>query len=378
MAFTISYIMLLRRGIAAQSILAIALLVAVVASINSIVNYLNLRSETLAGFVNPRGTYLILSLNSTAVTDSKLPVDLAAKLRNLSYVKNLLPQRILIADLIANFSNRTIMIRAIEDIGGFLKTRGAYLNGTIAKNWMEANIGEILARMFSISLGDEVSLAIGERYIEVRIVGIFRSQTQSDTELLIPMEAADILAESNATISIIEFSLKENVDIREALSQIAILLPENVRIIEAQQLKEFTLQINMQTITFLNIWSVAVYAIVAAASYVTATRLITESNYELAMLKMLGARKRLISTLILAYTVTVAFLGSIIGIALGTAGTQIASTIIRWIIPNVDITPFLLVEQAIRILLLTIASSIIGCIYPAFKSTRIGYVEQQL
>jgi hypothetical protein len=72
MAFITGYKMLLRKGGTAQSILAVALLVAIIASTNSIVNYLNLQSEILAGLVNPRGTYLILSSNSKAMTDSKI------------------------------------------------------------------------------------------------------------------------------------------------------------------------------------------------------------------------------------------------------------------------------------------------------------------
>jgi ABC-type lipoprotein release transport system permease subunit len=378
MAFTTGYKMLLRKGVAAQSILAIALLVAIIASTNSIVNFLNLQSEILAGLVSPRGTYLILSSNSTAITNSQLPVDLTAKLSNLSFVKNVLPQKMLTANLTANSSSCTVQIRCVGDVGCFLKARGAYLNGTAARHWTEADAGEILARAFSISLGDEVSLTVGERHVKVRVVGVFRSQTQSDAELVAPMETANMLAGNNDTVSLIEFSLKEGVDSREALGQIAQLLPVNVKIVQAQQLKEFAQQMNMQTVAFLNVWSIAVYAVVAAASYIAATRLITESSYELAMLTAIGAKKRLVFTLILAYTITIAFLGSILGIALGTAGTQAASTMLRWIMPSVDVTPFLEAEQALQTLLLTLASSVIGCIYPALKSTRTKYMEQPL
>jgi ABC-type lipoprotein release transport system permease subunit len=374
----IGFKMLFRKGGTAQSILAIALLVAIIASTNSIVNYLNLQSEILAGLVNPRGTYLILSSNSTATTDSQLPADLTAKLSSLSYVKNVIPQKMLTANLTANSSSRTVQIRCVGDVGGFLKTRGAYLNGTAAKNWTEADAGEILARAFSISLGDDISLAVGERHIKVRVVGVFRSQTQSDVELVAPMETANMLAGNNDTVSLIEFSLKEGMDSREALGQIAQLLPENVKIVQAQQLKEFAQQMNMQVMDFLNVWSIAVYAVVVAASYIAATRLITESSYELAMLTAIGAKKRLAFTLILAYTITIAFIGSILGIALGTAGTQAASTMLRWIMPSVDVTPFLEAEQALLMLLLTLASSVIGCIYPALKSAHARYVEQPL
>jgi hypothetical protein len=220
MAFTTGYKMLLRKGGTTQSILAIALLVAIIASTNSTLNYLNLQSEILAGLVSPRGNYMILSSNSTAVTDSQLPADLTAKLSNLSYVKNVLPQRMLTVNLTAN-SSRTVQVRGVGDVGGFLKTRGAYLNGTAAKNWTEADAGEILARAFSISLGEDASLTVGERHIKVRVAGVFRSQTQSDAELVAPMETANMLAGNNDTASFIEFSLKEGVDSREALGQIA-------------------------------------------------------------------------------------------------------------------------------------------------------------
>lgn len=378
MAFIIGCVMLFRKGLAAQSILAIALLVAVVASANAIVNYLNLQSENLAGLVNPRGTYLILSSNSTAITDSEVPADLAAKLRNLSYVKNVFPQRILIANLTANFGSRKTLVRGVEGVGSFFRTRGAYLNGTAAENWMEADAGEILARSLSISLGDEVSLTLGERSVKIRVVGVFRSQMQSDAELIVPMETANILAGNNDTVSLIEFSLREGVDSREALGRIAHLLPENVKLVQAQQLSEFARQMSLQTVYFLNVWSLAVYVVVAAASYIAAARLIAESRYELAMLKALGAKKRLTFTLILAYTITIALVGSILGIALGVAGTQAASAVLRWIQPSIDITPFLKAEQAIQTLLLTLFSSIIGCAYSALKSAQIRYVEQPL
>ena len=152
MAFTTGYKMLLRKGVAAQSILAIAFLVAIIASTNSIINYLSLQSETIAGLVNPRGTYLILSSNPTATTDSRLPADLTAKISNLSHIKNVLPQRMLTVHLTTNSSSHAVQVRGVGDVGGFLKARRAYLNGTAAKNWSEANAGEILARAFSISL----------------------------------------------------------------------------------------------------------------------------------------------------------------------------------------------------------------------------------
>ncbi len=356
-----------------SSILAIALLIAILASVNAVVNHLNLQADVLGRLVNPSRTYIIISGNS--ITDSKVSIELVHKLSNFSYFNYVLPQKMLTINITMNSSSYTIQARGVSDVGIFLKIKRAYLNGTAAKNWTEVNAGEILARLLSINVGDFVDLALGDKNMKVRIAGIFRSQTQSDTELIMPMETANSLS-GNDTISLIELSLKESVNSQEAISKILQLLPENVKLVQVQQLKEFLQQMNTQTLEFLNVWSLAVYAVVAVASYIIATRLISESTYELSMLRALGAKKNLIFATVLSYTLTIAFLGSILGISLGIVGVQIASTFLRWIDPSVDIAPFLKMEQAIQALILTFASSFLGCIYPALKSAQTKYVEQ--
>ena len=96
------------------------------------------------------------------------------------------------------------------------------------------------------------------------------------------------------------------------------------------------------------------------------------------MLRALGAKKRHLFTLVLTYTATTALLGSILGIALGVAGTQTVSTILKWMPPSVEITSFLEVGQALQTFLMTLALSILGFTYLAFRSTRTKYMEQPL
>jgi len=374
----LSFKMLFRKGGTAPSILAIALLVTILASMNSITNHINSQAEMLGRFVNVGETYLILNRNSTATTDSQIDVELTSLLNNLTIIKYVLPQRVLTATLTTSSQNHTITLRGIEDVTSFFKLRKAYINGTAAKNEKEANIGEILATALYINVGDEVTLTVGNNLLKVKVVGIVRTQTQSDAELIVPIEAANRLAGNNGKISFIEFALKENVNGEEAISHIAQLLPKDAKIVRTQQLKEFMQEMNAQTLNFLNIWSLAVYAVVVVASYVIAARLTAESSYELAMLKALGAKKGLIFILVLAYTATTALTGATLGVALGIAGTQTASTILRWVRPSVEITPFLKVEQALQTLLLTLFSSILGCVYPALKTARTRYMEQPL
>ncbi|MEM2512163.1 MAG: hypothetical protein QXX61_03405, partial [Ignisphaera sp.] len=72
--------MFLRRGGTAYSIITLSLLVAIMASLNAVVNHLNLQVETLRRLVAPGGTFMILSKDSNALTDSRIDATLASKL----------------------------------------------------------------------------------------------------------------------------------------------------------------------------------------------------------------------------------------------------------------------------------------------------------
>ncbi|MEM2913449.1 MAG: FtsX-like permease family protein [Candidatus Bathyarchaeia archaeon] len=368
--------MLVRKGGTASAILSIALLVAVIASMSSVANYIALQSRILGRLTNPDGAYIIIG--GDIITDSKISAEISHELSSIRYVKSAFPQKVLLANLTTGFRTSTVYVRGVDDVDVYLKLRGAYVNGTAAKDWNEADVGEVLANALSISIGDEMDLAFNGGGIKIKAVGVFRSRSTSDAEIIVSMEAVNKISGDNGTVSIIEFYLREGKNRQEVISQIARLLPENIKVLEAQQLSVFAQQVSGQTLVFLNIWSLTVYAIIAVASYVIALRLIAESRYEFTMLRVLGAGKKHLFILTLTYTAATALIASVLGIALGIAGAQTASTMFRWINPAVDITPFLEAEQVLKMLLLTLASSTLGCTHPALKSTRIKYVEQQI
>jgi len=150
--------MLLRKRGTTLSIIVVALLAAILASANSIINYVDLQVEAFGRLVSPGRTYLILNGNSTSIMDRW--VDVAWKLCGFSYVEHMLPQKILTVNLTVESISRMVQVRGVEDVDVFLKVRGAYVNGA-AENWTEVNVGEILAGALSISIGGEVNLSFG-------------------------------------------------------------------------------------------------------------------------------------------------------------------------------------------------------------------------
>ena len=109
---------------------------------------------------------------------------------------------------------------------------------------------------------------------------------------------------------------------------------------------------------------------IAAASYVIATRLVDDAKYELYVLRALGTKRKAVISLILSTILTLAFVGSLFGIALGIVGTQLVATGVRWVWGSFTLAPFLQPLQALEILLITLASCLIGSIYPAAKTAQ--------
>jgi len=366
--------MLLRKSGTVESMLAIALIVAILASITSVVNHVNSQAEIMGKLLNLGESFLIISKNSTSITDSKVDTELAELLGNNTNTKYVLPQKVFTASLITTSNRSTVLVRGV-DAQTFLEARNAQINGTYA-NETQANVGEILARLASINKGDKINIAIDNETVTVEVAGAVQTFTQSDTELIVPMSVANLLTEDSSKVSFIEFAIKDGE--QAAIDNLSERLPANVKIVKTQQTQAFIQDVNNQTLSFLSLWSIAVYAVVTAASYVVASRLTVESGYELTMLKALGAKPALPFKLILSFTLLITLLGSVLGFAIGLSGAQILSTATRWTWKSIQIAPALEIQQTVQIILFTLASSILGSIYPAIKAMRKTYAELPL
>jgi ABC-type lipoprotein release transport system permease subunit len=356
-----------------SSIIALALLVAILASTASVVNDINSQTEILAKTRDIGQAYLLIGKNSTSTTSSRISPELTHLLNNRSNIKLVLPQKIFKATLVTTSTNYTVLVRGVN-IQSFLESRHAYLNGSYA-NATQVNIGEILARLTSISKGSEITLVVSNNIVKITVAGTVKTFTQADTEIIAPINIANLLNGDNSEVSIIEFTMEND---QNEISRLGQLLPADVKIVKVQQTKAFIHDMNSQTLLFLNLWSLAVYATVVAASYVIATRLTFESTYELAMLRTLGGKRITVFKSIIIVVLTITLLGSILGLAIGISGAQILATFVRWTLKGIEVTPFLNIEQAAYIALFTAASSTLGCIYPAIKAMHKNYAESSL
>jgi ABC-type lipoprotein release transport system permease subunit len=365
---SLSYKLLFRKKSTIAAILALALLVAIVASMNTIVNFIDFQTSAIGQLASVGDKYLVLNKNCTSLSDSHISRETEDAF-NFSGIGSFFAQKILNGNLQTALGNYTVAIRGVENLTAYLNAQSAYVNGTMAKNVGEADIGVLLAKTAQLNRNDYADVTVGNSSLTVKIVGVARTQTQLDSELIVPIETADYLT-NNGNLSFIEFTFKSNINRQDAINSIASLLPKDVEVVKVQQTALFLQESTGETLNFLTVWSIVVYVLVSAASYVIATRLIVESEYELAMLKAIGAKRLNLSSTIFTYTMLTAVAGSVLGIALGIVGTQIASTGLRLVWQNILVTPFLELAQLEQILALSLLFSALGCIYPAFKSVQ--------
>jgi len=373
----IAFRMFLRKGGTSSAILAIALLIAIMASANSIVNSINSQATALESMVDVGQTYLVMQKNATSVTNSQVSPGVASLLENMSDVDQVLPQTITDVTMTSNSSNYNVELTTVEDLPSFFNVKQAQMQGQIAEpNALEVDIGIALASLTSTNTSDQVTLTFGDTSLKVSITGVFTTLTQSDAQIVAPADIAQQLTGENST-SFVEFSLKTDSS-QSAVSSIEQALPTDVKIVKVQELKGFIQDVSDQTLSFLNLWSIGIFVVIAAASYLVATRLVTESTYELSMLRSLGSNRGLLFRLVFTYIVAVASLGIVLGLSIGIVGAQAASTMANWIQPGVTLAPFLEIGQAAQLAAFTFLSAIMGCLFPAFKSAFWFKTEEAL
>ncbi|MCW3995291.1 MAG: FtsX-like permease family protein [Candidatus Bathyarchaeota archaeon] len=360
-----------RKKSTVAAVLALTLLIATLASMYAIVNFIGSQTSALGGLARVGSRYLILSKDCPSLSGGYISPEIASALNGSIGLQSFYAQKIFCGNLQMAHGNFTVNVRGIENLAGFLKAQSVGVDGTAAKGACEANAGLLLSNVASLEKNVHVNVTVGDVSVVVQVVGIVRTQTQLDSELLVPIETANYLT-GNSNLSFIEFTLKDNINRQDVVDHIERLLPPDVKVIKVQQTGLFLKQTTNETLSFLSVWSIAVYVLVAAASYVVSTRLAVESEYELAMLKAIGANPLKVSSVIFAYAMLVAFAGSVLGIAVGIVGTQVVSSVFRvW--QNVQVTPFLEVAQVGQILVLSLAFSAFGCVYTAAKVARKVY-----
>lgn len=359
----LSFKLFFRKKVTVAAVFALALLVAIIASMYATMNCVGSQTRVLGQLERVGDRYLVLNA-SNSLGESSINSELFENLRFFSDIDELYGQKIFNGTLKTASGNYPVVLRGIENLPEYFKKASVSINGTIAQNDHEVNAGLLLANIASLEKNQQICFSVGEVAFNVKVVGITRTQTQLDTELIVPLQTAHNLT-GKTDLSFAEFYFKENANIDTALDHLYQFITD-AKIVKVQQTTAFLEQSTNETLNFMAVWSITVYILISTASYVVSTRLMVESEFELATLNAIGAKRFQISFVIFTYVMFIAVVGSILGSSLGIVTTQVASSALRFS-QNVLVTPFLELPQFGQIVALSLIFSMLGCLYPAFK-----------
>jgi ABC-type transport system, involved in lipoprotein release, permease component len=368
---SLAFKMLFHKKGTASAILAIGLLIALLTSVSCLVDNINAQTTALTQLASIGDTYIAKNQNSASLSDSQISANLLPEIKDNSNIKYATNQQLTQGTITASNQTYDITVRGVDDVKAYLTKNSASINGSVSKTAAEANIGIVLANLVNIQKNDIITLTINGQSTQLKISGVTRTQTQSDSQLIIPLTTLQNITSQTSTVSYIEFSVKDTAKSPQTIANLTSTLPSNIQILSTQQVISFASNINDQTVNFIDVWSIAIYIVVIAASYVTASRLINESEDDIYTLRTLGATKRGTLNLVITYVIAIGLLGSLLGLSVGIVGTQIASTAVRWVLGNSQLAPFIDVNQTLQILVISLICAVAGGIYPAIKGVSI-------
>ena len=227
----------------------------------------------------------------------------------------------------------------------------------------EAVVDEVYARQEEVSVGDSIELM--SRSFDV--VGIV--ETGKMSRVFIPLETMGDLQGWQDRFSQVYLKLSEPSDARALIEELRELLPNRAVISVEDFLALTATSVRQMSSQFVNVIisiAVAIGFIVVMLAMYTA---ILERTREIAILKAIGGSKSFIGSIVLRETLVISILGIALGYVLSVAGQNLVA--IRYPLVPVILLPEWMAGAA----LLTVAGSIAGASYPAWKAAKADPCE---
>ncbi len=234
-------------------------------------------------------------------------------------------------------------------------------------------IGCFLASLLNLSYADlpfDVNLTYYSKSCSVTIIGLFSSNIQYDTELLVPFNITWFLKPGfQGRYSLVEIKLEDPTLVESTIQDLQLSHPE-LEIKSENQLTDFVAGIISRTIESIWFLSVVVYIVMAFGMYHTIQTTITESKGEIAILKTIGASKFQLIRIFLYQTFLLCIIGGTLGIVSGVFLSYVASFLVSSI-TTITVQPIFDVLTISIAILLSLTSCLVGSLYPTIKASKM-------
>ncbi len=238
-------------------------------------------------------------------------------------------------------------------------------------------LGWQLAQIEKVAVGERIYAERFDR--EFVVSGILaQSYSQDDGMLFLPLETAQEMISREGRLSAIAIKLHDIGRLQEITLRLRGNIPSDHFVVGSKELSEGILGFFAATRMIMFVMVIVAFGVSMFGIINTMLMAVMERRREIAYLKCVGAGRRDILKLVTLETLIICTVGSVAGIASGSALTPVASGFMRRLliayVPSGNIaTPA--PDIAILSLLLSVVTGVLCALYPAWKAASIVPME---
>ena len=238
-------------------------------------------------------------------------------------------------------------------------------------------LGWQLAQIEKVAVGERIYAERFDR--EFVVSGILaQSYSQDDGMLFLPLETAQEMISREGRLSAIAIKLQDIGRLQEITLRLRGNIPSDHFVVGSKELSEGILGFFAATRMIMFVMVIVAFGVSMFGIINTMLMAVMERRREIAYLKCVGAGRRDILKLVTLETLIICTVGSVAGIASGSALTPVASGFMRRLliayVPSGNIaTPA--PDIAILSLLLSVVTGVLCALYPAWKAASIVPME---
>lgn len=269
--------------------------------------------------------------------------------------------------------NRTDLFYGVDD--EMLKLKHHWkLKGSWFKNENSVVLGAEAAFVEKRQVGDKIYFS--ELNKEFIVTGILeRTGSEDDGWFFIPLKTAQRVFKKEGKLTGVGINVEnvENIkEVKDSLEKIP-----DVYVVTAQQMMEQILKLidSSKTLMFAVLCIALAIAILGVLNTILMS--VMEKLREFGYMRCVGASPKDIFTIVLSETLTLCFIGGVLGVIIGALASSLADHLIRKVLPYAPAGKMVVFDPGMLVLtiVVTVGIGAIAGLYPSWKASHVSPME---
>ena len=366
------------RNLSAQNtttiltVAAIAVCVMTFVSIFSILDGLQLTIESVMNRSYQRNAFVLTTAGTTLFQEGAIPRTVAAEYRQIPEVYALSEEDL----VMASYEGVSVLVAGVdlEDLGALHTFQGLGDTATIEPG--ECIVGETFSGTVGIQTGMNLSVESQEAVFNLRVVGVFRTNTPLDAQILVDRAYLSAIIPRFATnSSILAIRVLDPADIL-AIAEFTRSTHPELSIREGKQVSKFFEKSIINVSRLLSTIVVFVVLLMVLGIYNSMNMVVSERKWEIGVVRAMGARRSFILRLFILESAMLSVLGGLFGTALGIASSHaITSFFSIFVAGSSSVVPLTKITTIGWAMTASLAIGLLGGMLPANRASRVEISE---